>query len=63
MESLGFVHGARRWRHRESGQLYTWDALHGEVEAFNPQGVHQGSLDPQTGDVIKRAVKGRRINV
>jgi hypothetical protein len=63
MEALGFVHGERRWRDPDRGQLYTWDALHGEIEAYSRRGVHRGSLDPITGKVIKRAVKGRSIDV
>jgi hypothetical protein len=62
-EYLGFKHGARRWRSTDGQQLYTWDALHGEVEVFNTRGRHLGARDPADGRFVKRAVKGRRIDV
>ena len=60
---LGFVHGERRWRSKNRKRLYTWDGLHGEVEAFNARGRHLGSFDPITGALIKTAVQGRKIDV
>lgn len=62
-EPLGFVHGSRRWRSRDGARLYTWDALHGEVEVFNARGQHLGAIDPTSGVVLKQAVRGRRIEV
>lgn len=62
-ESLGFVHGERRWRSKNGKRLYTWDALHGEVEAFNTRGRHLGAFDPITEDMIKGPVQGRTIDV
>jgi hypothetical protein len=62
-EYLGFVYGERRWRSRNRKRLYTWDALHGEVEAFNARGRHLGSFDPVTEALIKQPVQGRKINV
>lgn len=62
-ESLGFVHGAQRWRSVDGRRLYTWDDLHGEIEVFNKRGFHLGAADPITGVVFKPAVKGRRIDV
>ncbi len=32
MESLGFIHGSRRWRSPCGRRLYTWDEFHGEIE-------------------------------
>ena len=61
-EYVGFVHGQQRWRSQDRKRIYTWDALHGEIEVFNRRGHHLGVLDPQ-GQPIKDAVKGRRINV
>jgi len=29
---LGFIYGERRWRSIEDDVIYTWDALHGEIE-------------------------------
>jgi hypothetical protein len=43
-EPLGLINGARRWRD-ETGRLYTWDYLHGEVEVDNSRGRHLGVLD------------------
>jgi hypothetical protein len=43
--------------------LYTWDALHGEVEVFNARGKHLGVIDAKSGDWIKVAVPGRKIDV
>lgn len=62
-ESLGFVHGARRWRSHAGKRLYTWDGLHGEVEVFNGRGKHLGVQDAITGDWIGEAVNGRKIDV
>ena len=62
-EFLGAINGARRWRSHAGKRLYTWDALHGEVEVFNARGKHLGALDPITGDWVKGAVPGRRIDV
>ena len=62
-EYLGAPHGERRWHSDGGNRLYTWDALHGEVEVFNRRGKHLGSLDPITCDMIKPAVAGRTIDV
>jgi len=62
-EYLGAPHGERRWRSDGGKRLYTWDALHGEVEVFNGRGKHLGSLDPITGEMIQPAVPGRTIDV
>lgn len=62
-EYLGAFSGVKRWRSYDRRQLYTWDSLHGEVEAFNKRGRHIGVLDPISGDLIKDAVRGRRIDV
>ena len=61
-EYIGFIHGQQRWKSRDRKRIYTWDALHGEIEVFNQRGRHLGVLDPR-GRPIKDAVKGRRINV
>jgi hypothetical protein len=42
-------------------RYYTWDSLHGELEVFNKSGYHLGVACPRTGEMIKPAVKGRRI--
>jgi predicted nucleotidyltransferase len=55
--------GQQRWRSDDGKRLYTWDSLHGEVEVFNRRGRHLGALHPVTGDLVKEAVPGRRIDV
>ena len=57
------VNGQKIWRNAGGSRLYTWDSLHGEIEAFNSRGHHLGVLDAVTGQLIKEAVKGRRIDV
>jgi hypothetical protein len=61
-EYLG-ARGERRWRSHNGRRLYTWDSVHGEVEVFNARGKHLGALDPKTGEWIKPAVPGRKIDV
>jgi hypothetical protein len=60
---LGFIHGAQRWSSDKGDRLYTWDALHGEVEVFNRRGKHLGAKHAVSGDWIKEAVSGRSIDV
>jgi hypothetical protein len=60
---LGFINGERRWRSVEDDVIYTWDALHGELEGYNGRGQHIGAMDALTGKLIKPARKGRRIRV
>ena len=60
---LGYIEGECRWRAPDDGFLFTWDALHGEVEAFDKRGRHIGVLDAVTGNPIKPMRKGRRIRV
>jgi len=45
--------------------LYTWDAMHGEIEVFNEWGYHLGVIDAVSGELLKhkQAVKGRKINI
>lgn len=53
----------KTWRSKDSKRYYTWDTLHGEIEVFDKLGRHLGSADAVTGQFIKSAVKGRRLNV
>jgi hypothetical protein len=62
-ESLGARHGQRRWRSDGGKRLYTWDALHEEIEVFNGRGKHLGTMNPITGEMVKPAVPGRTIDV
>jgi hypothetical protein len=57
------VAGQRIWRNNDGSRLYTWDALHGEIEVFTARGHHLGALDAVTGQFRKPAVKGRKIDV
>lgn len=61
-EYLGYIYGERRWRGPD-GQLYTWDGLHGEIEAYDRRGHHRGVADAITGERIKPARNGRKIRV
>jgi predicted RNA-binding protein len=60
---LGCIYGEQRWRSKDRERLYTWDSLHGEIEVFNKRGRHLGAIDPISGDTIKDAVRGRKIDV
>jgi hypothetical protein len=62
-EPLGAINGEKRWRSGGGKRIYTWDALHGEVEVFNRRGKHLGALDPISGACVKEAVRGRKIDV
>jgi Cytotoxic len=62
-EPIGAGDGQRRWRRLDLKRIYTWDAVHGEIEAFNERGRHVAVLDAVTGEPIKGAVPGRRIDV
>ena len=57
------VAGRKRWRNYNGTLLLEWDGLHGEVEVYNGRGRHIGVKHPISGDWIKPAVKGRRIDV
>lgn len=57
------VNGRQIWIDESRERYFSWDALHGEVEAFDKTGRHIGAFDAVTGVKIKDAVRGRRINV
>jgi hypothetical protein len=63
MDRLGFVRGQLLWASPNRKRLYTWDGLHGEIEAFNRRGVHMGALDPLTGVFIKGEDKRKKLDV
>lgn len=51
-------------RFRDADFIYEYDPTHGgELEIYNRQGYHRGVADVMTGEVIKPAVRGRRIDV
>jgi hypothetical protein len=62
-ESIGAFSGERRWRSHDGERIYTWDALHGEIEVFNKRGRHIAVLDKDGIPNGKGAVKGRSIDV
>lgn len=49
--------------YRLNNKFFTWDGLHGEIEAFDKYGYHLGVLNAITGDKIKPAKAGRRLDV
>lgn len=51
------------WRSKDGMRFYTWDSLHGDFEVFNKRGRHLGSVDHFAGEIIKDAVKGRRLDL
>ena len=42
-------------------QYYTWDHTHGDIEVFDRNGKHLGSMNPNTGVIHKPAVPGRTL--
>jgi RHS repeat-associated protein len=52
--------GRTRWK-TPNGDILEWDSQHGDVEVYNKRGRHQGSADPNTGEMIKDPVPGRTI--
>ena len=52
----------KRWREIKK-QIFEEDTQHGELEKYNKGGWHEGSVDPDTGEIIKGPVRGRFIEV
>lgn len=50
--------GRARWKTSE-GKTLEWDSQHGDVEVYDKQGKHQGSANPETGEMTKDPVPGR----
>jgi putative cytotoxic protein len=63
LEYLGAPAGRRRYRNRSHDRIYEWDSLHGELEVYSKRGRHLGVVDAEKGEMIKAAVRGRRIDV
>jgi len=61
-KGVGIESGRKVYKNEQENIYYTWDSLHGELEVFNKRGRHLGAADPITGELIKPAVKGRRIS-
>jgi hypothetical protein len=66
-----FVDGLRRARPRsrrkrwlgQNGQIYEEDTQHGELEKYNRRGKHEGSVNPDSREIMKDPVRGRYIDV
>ena len=56
-----FKNGLKTSGTGKNQRFYSWDYLHNEIEVFDRFGKHIGVMDPTTGEMIKGAVKGRRI--
>jgi hypothetical protein len=52
-----------RWTDVRRRQVYEEDTQHGELEKYNQRGRHKGTVDPETGEIIKAPVRGRRIDM
>jgi len=50
--------GRAKWKNPD-GKTLEWDSQHGDVEVYDKQGRHQGSADPETGQMTKGPVAGR----
>jgi hypothetical protein len=50
-------------RDRKKDRYYQWDYRHGDIEEYNSQGEHLGSIDGLTGERTKPAEKGRTIDL
>ncbi|WP_084258529.1 colicin E3/pyocin S6 family cytotoxin [Saccharomonospora iraqiensis] len=59
----GAPNGYKRWKNERGDRYYEWDHTHGHIEVYNKRGRHLGVADPVTGEWIKSAVRGRRIDV
>ena len=57
---LGVYGNRKRWKYKK--RLYEWDEFHGEIEIYNLRGDHLGVANCN-GNMIKPAVKGRKIDV
>ncbi|MEG0856827.1 MAG: colicin E3/pyocin S6 family cytotoxin [Terrisporobacter sp.] len=44
-------------------RFYEWDNTHNDIEVYDKNGKHLGSMDPNTGEMYKPAVKGREIEI
>ena len=56
----GIRTNGERGRDRE---YYEWDNTHNDIEVYDRRGKHRGTMDPVTGEMIKDAVPGRRIDL
>ena len=54
--------GRARWRNAD-GRILERDSRHGYVEVYNKQIKHEGSANPNTGEMIKDPVPGRTTRI
>lgn len=57
------INGRQVWVSQDGKRYYTHDSLHGEIEVFNRRGRHLGALNAATGEFLKPAVRGRKLDV
>jgi hypothetical protein len=63
LKKLRTIGSEQRWQGKD-GRIYTYDPSHGgELEVYNKRGHHIGVADARTGEIIKPAKRGRRIDV
>lgn len=63
MIPIGAFGGKKRWRSRDGKRIYEWDDFHGHIEGYDARGRHVGVFHGVTGEMIKPAIRGRKINV
>lgn len=61
MEKFKVIDGRQTYRTKD--RYFQWDEFHGEIEVYDKRGRHLGALDAQSGEQIKEAERGRKINV
>jgi len=44
-------------------QYYEWDRTHNDIEVYDNKGNHLGSMNPNTGEMYKPPVPGRKIKL
>lgn len=44
-----------------NAEYLKWDHLHNDVEAYTSGRIHMGSIDPNTLEFYKNAVRGRTL--
>ena len=63
MIPFGVRDGNKLWVSNDRKFYFTWDSMHGEIEWYNKHGYHLGVLDAVSGEIIKPAVRGRKIDI
>lgn len=62
-EKFKVIDGRQVWVNERRDRFFSWDSLHGEVEAFDKNGRHLGAFHAVTGVQLKEAERSRRIHV